>query len=194
MSNAFEVYQKTRTGRELGYVINRPDRILELRLFSYHGWPAIDAVSKEISPIIQKLVIEADQEEARNFADRLVEQRMLGAGFVVARDDRPSMGVVWRRERPVDIVEQPGPITEAGTVELGVERDNHGAIIGRWRLSLTALPPALLQHEIKGFRAPIEQAFQDAYRYADRYGFATLYINDRENCFRTTRDKPFCPL
>jgi hypothetical protein len=189
MSNWFEDYSITNLGRQLLYIIRRPDRILEYRLLSNLGMPAVQAIASEVRPLIDALPGKRSRDAASQFCGWAVGQRLRAAGYEVARDrgrvsDAPfKTGAVWHRIRPLKITTDPEAPTEAGSVELGVERDENGQVIGRWRLSMTEDLFSLVIHELEGFKVPIERAFQDAREYAERYGFATLRVTIPESIF-----------
>lgn len=189
MSSWFENFQDTDTGRALGYIINRPDRIMEFRLLSNLGIAAVQAVAHEVTPIIEALPDKSSKDKASQFTGWLVAKRMRAAGYEIVQargrvSDAPfKTGAVWRRTRRLQVLDRPGPVTEGGMVELGVQHNSDGDVIGRWRMSMTAVPGRLALHEMKGFDMPIESAFRDAVEYADRYGFSTLCLHDPEELF-----------
>ncbi|MGO9358300.1 MAG: hypothetical protein ACLP1D_11575 [Xanthobacteraceae bacterium] len=196
MSNWYESYASTEIGRKLSRIVNRPDRMFEFRFLSVWGKPAVQAVASAVGPIINTLPDKRARDEASQFCGWAVGQRMRRAGFEIAQhrgrvSDAPfKTGAVWRRAKPLQFTNNPGPVGEGGCVELGVERDTEGTIIGRWRLITTVTPGAFILHEMEGFREPIETAFRDAVEYAERYGFTTLRITDRDGLFpQEDRDK-----
>jgi hypothetical protein len=191
MSNWFTGYSRGETGRALARIIGRPDRMLEFRLLSKLGKPAVQAIASDVSTIIERLPTKAERDAASQFCGWYVAQLMRRAGYEIAQDrgrvsDAPfKTGAVWRRERPVQIVHGPvpPPLDEQGRVELGVARNEAGEVIGRWRIDSTR--SGLVDHfyTITALDEPIEVSFREAYDWAERYGFSTLWINDPDGLF-----------
>ncbi|MBU3891050.1 hypothetical protein [Methylosinus sp. KRF6] len=182
MSSRFENYAETEIGRKISYIINWPDRILEYRLLSNLGMPAVQAIAAEVTPLIDALPDKRSRDAASQFCGWAVGRRLRAAGYEVVRDrgrvsDAPfKTGAVWHRTQPLQVTAEPGGPTEGGSVELGVERGKEGRVIGRWRLSITGGPYSYSIHEMKGIKIPLHEAFHDAREYAERYGFATLRV------------------
>jgi hypothetical protein len=188
MSNWFPNYRMTETGRALTQIIQRPDRMLEFRLLSNLGMPAVQAIASDVTPIIDSLTTKAERDTASQFCGWAVGQLMRRAGYEVVQErgrvtEAPfKTGAVWQRERGLQIVDAPPPDEGQGQVELGVRRDENGEVIAGWRLVSTSTTTQVF-YEIVSKDEPIELAFLAACDYAERYGFPTLWINDRDKLF-----------
>lgn len=193
MSSWFEDYEKTKTGRRIAHIIDRPDRILEFRLLSNLGKAAVQALAAEVAPIINALPDKRARDMASQFTGWRVGRRMRDAGYEVKKErgrvsNAPfKTGAVWRRIRRVRVVDGPWHASEGRAVELEVKSYEDGSIGGQ---GVVVTPPGRSTYKIEGLCDLIEDTFCDAVDYADRYGFSVLSINDPEGLFpRSERER-----
>lgn len=190
MSNWYSAYAELEIGRELIDAIERPGRIFEFQAFTRTGQPAVQAIAEDVRPIIERLDTKKDRNAASQFSGWYVGQIMREAGYEIIKE-RGSVsgapfktGAVWQRAaRQVDVVDTPPPLTSAGRVELGVGRDAAGNVIARWSITMSARGLTHRIHEIRSLEIPIEQAYREAFAYAERMNIPVLWINDPKRLF-----------
>jgi hypothetical protein len=191
MSHWFAGYAESPIGRELLEAIETPGRIFEFQALTEIGKPAVQAVARDVAPIIARLDSKSARDAASQFCGWYVGRIMRESGCEIVQDrgrvsDAPfKTGAVWqRRARKVQVVDgTPPPLTAAGRVELGVGRDEAGNVIARWSITMSARGLAHRVHEIRSAEIPIERAYRDALANAERLNVPVLWINDPQRLF-----------
>jgi hypothetical protein len=199
MSNWFSSYATTNTGAQLADIIDQPEYLFEFRRLSEDGKPAVQAVARDVAPIINALPSKRERDAASQFVGWYVGQVMRDTGYEVAKErgrvtDAPyKTGAVWRQiaSEPILVTEAPS-VSGPGRLELRVVSDN-GELVADWEVTTTATSritghPRRV-HTIKSNRRPIKQAVEEALAYAKRFGFPAVWVNDPGRCF-PKRDWP----
>lgn len=189
MSNRFQSYSETPTGLRLIEAIDVPELIPEFLALSKIGKPAVQAVAGEVAEIIEALPTKSERDAASQFCGWFVGQIMRRLGYRVVQErgrvtGAPfKTGAVWEPEsREVQIVSGL-PVPCPRRVELKVVKGAEGEVLGDWHAVQTATGPTRRVHTIVESPKPVETALRNAKRYAEKWGFEIVWIQDPDRLF-----------
>ena len=187
MSNRFEAFGETRTGRALGAIIDEPELVPEFRALSGIGRPAVQALAPHVSGIIDALPTKAERDAANQYCGWRVGQRMRGLGYRLVRERSRvtgapfKTGAVWAYRNDEVRVVRSLPQGTTRRIELRVKRPVTGEIIGEWSAVQSGADPGRRMHTIVEGPKALETAFENARVYARRWDFGYLLIRDPDN-------------
>jgi hypothetical protein len=145
VSNWFEAFADTPTGIALADITNTPERFFEFRTLSENGKPAIQAIAREVAPIIENLTTKRERDAASQFCGWYVGQIMRSAGYAIVQDrgrvsDAPfRTGAVWKQiDRKVQLVTARPQTSAPGSLELDVKQDDSGGAVAEWMVTMSA--------------------------------------------------------
>ena len=187
MSNRFEAFSESPTGRELAAIIDAPELIPEFRALSAIDRPAVQAIAPHVSNIINALPTPAQRYAANQYCGWRVGQIMRGVGYRLVRDrGRVSgapfkTGAVWGY--PYAEVRTVRSLPEGVTrrIELVVRQSATGEIVGEWCAIQTASDPARRVHTFVEKPKALKIAIENARAYAKRWQFGFVLFRDPEN-------------
>ena len=193
MSNWFVAFADTPVGVALAEIVDTPERYLDFLVMSENGKPAVQAIAREVGPIIDALPTKQERVAASQFCGWRVAQIMRSAGYEIAQErgrvsDAPfQTGAVWKQiNQEVRLVTAPPPAAGPGRVELEVkQRDNDTIVAERIvTMSATSRSTGVVRrvHILGGLR-PVVEACQEAIAYAKRMGISDVWINDPDHLF-----------
>lgn len=193
MSNRFQSYSETPTGLRLIEAIDVPELIPEFLALSKIGKPAVQAVAAEVAEIIEALPTKSERDSASQFCGWFVGQIMRPLGYRVVQErgrvtGAPfKTGAVWEAEgREVQIVSGlPTPCPRR--IELKVIRGTDGDVLGDWHAVQTATGPTRRVHTIVESPKSVEIALRNAKRYAEKWGFEIVWVQDPDRLFPRER-------
>lgn len=192
MSNRFQSYADTETGRALAAAMDAPEFIPEFRALSKIGKPAVQAIAPEVAPTIEALPRKAERDAASQFCGWFVGQVMRRLGYRVVQErgrvtGAPfKTGAVWEPEnRTVQVVNSLPPNCSR-RIEIKVLRADDGDVLGEWNAVHTASDPTRRVHTIVEVPKPIAIALQHAKLYAEKWGFNVIWIQDPQRLFPIT--------
>ena len=187
MSNRFEAFGETPTGRALGAIIDEPELVPEFRALSGIGRPAVQAVAPHVSAIIEALPTKADRDATNQYCGWRVGQRMRGLGYRLVRErgrvtGAPfKTGAVWAyRNREVRVVRSL-PQGTTRRIELKVKQPGTDEIVGEWWAVQSGADPGRRVHTFVEGPKALETAIENARAYAKRWDFGYLLIRDPNN-------------
>ena len=183
MSNRFEAFGETATGRALGAIIEAPELVAEYRALSEIGKPAVQAVAPHVSDIVNALPTKAERDAANQFCGWRVGQLMRGFGYQLVRararvTGAPfKTGAVWAyRNDEVKVVRTlPQGVTRR--IELEV-RSSSGETVGAWNAVQSASDPSRRVHTFVESPRALEAALENARAYARQWNFGFVLIRD----------------
>lgn len=185
----YEKYAQSDIGKALAELIDEPHRFIEYQLLESLGRPAVQAIAKDVAPIIDVLPTKTEREMANKFCGWYVGQCMrANRREIVNRRGRVAnapfkTGAVWRLSgEPVEVVRSL-PAKCSSRVELSVKRSAGGQVQGSGDIVYSAINPTRRVHEILGIDQPIEKAFLAAREAATRRGIPYLLLLDPDNLF-----------
>jgi hypothetical protein len=198
MSNWFESFADTSVGTALADAIDTPERFFEFRTLSENGKPAVQAVAREVGPIIESLTTKRERDAASQFCGWYVGQIMRSSGYEIIQErgrvsDAPfQTGAVWKQiDREVQLVTAPPHVSAPGRLELDVKKGESGAAVAKWMLTLSARHRAtgavrrvhtIMSPESK----PVDEACREALGYAKRMGIPFVWVHDPLKLFPKT--------
>lgn len=187
-SKRFASYAETTIGQRLATLIDVPERVIEFRLMSSLGKPAVQAIAADVAPIINALPTKADRDSANQFCGWRVGQIMRELGYDLINErgrvsDAPyKTGAVWRHlDQPVEVVTSV-PVGRA-RVDLSVRKSEGGDVIADWEAVISARDAARRIHQIGALSKPVRAAFREAVAYAERWGIPFLWVKDPSRLF-----------
>jgi len=193
MSNWFEDFAGTPVGLALSEIIDTPERYLDFLTMTENRKPAVQAIGREVAPIINALPTKQERNAASQFCGWRVGQIMRSAGYEIVQDrgrvsDSPfQTGAVWKQVgQDVRLVKARPSVSGPGVVELKVELDNSGAVVGERTVTMTAKSPvtgAVRRVHIIGGKMPIIDACKEALGYAKRMGISSVWVDDPDRLF-----------
>ena len=187
MSNRFEAFGETPTGRALGAIIDAPELVPEFRALSGIGRPAVQAVASHVSGIIEALPTKADRDAANQYCGWRVGQRMRGLGYRLVRErGRVSgapfkTGAVWAYRNDEVRLVRSLPHGTTRRIELVVKRLGTDEIVGEWSAVQSGADPGRRVHTFVEGPKVIKTAVENARAYARRWNFGFVLIRDQDN-------------
>ena len=189
MTNRFESYANTKTGRELVAAIDIPELVPEFIALCKIGKPAVQGIVPEVEPIFKTLDSKADRDAASQFCGWQVGVIMRRLGFRKVRDrgrvtGAPfKTGAVWEARTPNVQVVKSMPEGCPRRIEIKVEKDEAGNVYGNWIAVSSATNPVRRIHTIVESPSPIRSALQHARQYAEKWGYEVIWIKDPERLY-----------
>ena len=187
MSNRFEAYGQTSTGRELAAIIDAPELVAEYRAMTAMGRPAVQAIAPHVADIINALPTMRQQHAANQFCGWRVGQVMRGLGCRLVRDRGRVVGAPFRTgavweypDADVRVVHSlPKGVTRR--IDLRVGQSTIGEIVGDWCAVQTGRDPARRVHTVVENPKALAIALENARAYAQMWNFGYILILDPEN-------------
>jgi hypothetical protein len=194
MSNRFEAFAVSGTGIALADAINTTERFFEFRTLSENGKPAVQAIARDVVPIIEKLPTKKERDSASQFCGWYVGQIMRAAGYEIIQKrgrvgDAPfQTGAVWKQiDRGVQLVTAPPQVSMPGRLELEIKQGDCGSVVAEWTVTMTATSRVTgavrRKHLIMSPARPVDEACQEALGYAKRLGIQFVWVNDPSGLF-----------
>jgi len=193
MGSRFQSYSETPMGLRLIEAIDIPELIPEFLALSKIGKPAVQAVAGEVAEIIEALPTKSERDAASQFCGWFVGQIMRRLGYRIVQErgrvtGAPfKTGAVWERaNRDVQIVGRL-PVQCPRRVELKVVQGSEREVLGDWQAVQTGTDPVRRVHTIVESPKPVETALRNAKRYAEKWGFEIVWIQDPYRLFLRER-------
>ena len=180
----FEAFGGTQTGRALGAIVDAPELVPEFRALSEIGRPAVQAVARHVSGIINALPTKAERNAANQFCGWRVGQIMRDLGYGLVRErGRVSgapfkTGAVWAYRNDEVRVVRSLPRVTTRRIELLVKRSVMGDIVGKWSAVQSGSDPIRRVHTIVESPKALESALENARTYARHWHFRFVLIRD----------------
>jgi hypothetical protein len=191
MSSRFESFANTPIGITLSDAIDTFDRFSEFRALSEAGKPAVQAIARDVAPIIERLPTKEQRDAASQFCGWYVAQIMRSAGYEIAQSrgrvsDAPyQTGAVWQANRAVQLVTARPPEAGSGQLELAVKQSDSG-VVAEWTETKTVTSRttgAVRRYHTISRQKPVKEACQEVLAHAKQMGIPFVWVIDPDHLF-----------
>jgi hypothetical protein len=195
MSGQYESFANTPIGIALSDAIDTLERFSEFRALTEAGKPAVQAIARDVAPIIEALPTKKERDAASQFCGWYVAQIMRSSGYEIAQNrgrvsNAPyQTGAVWRQtDRAVQLVTARPPEAGSGRLELAVKQGDSG-VVAEWietKAVTSRTTGAVRKVHTISRQKPVKEACEEALAHAKRIGIPFVWITDPDHLFPKT--------